>query len=59
LEIDTPISTFFSDSSTTQIIMRKHLFSPQLDPLGVKTGIELVAGGIVALVLMRWLGMWG
>ena len=28
-----------------------------LDPLGVKTGLELSAGGIIALLLMRWLGM--
>ena len=28
-----------------------------LDPLGVKTGLELAAGGIIALLLMRWLGM--
>lgn len=39
--------------------MRKHPFSPTLDPLGIKTGIELAIGGLVALVLMRWLGMWG
>lgn len=39
--------------------MRKHLFSPRLDPLGVETGIELAIGGLIALVLMHWLGMWG
>jgi len=35
----------------------KFPFHPKLDPLGVKTGIELAAGGIAALLLMRWLGM--
>ena len=37
--------------------VRKFPFHPKLDPLGVKTGIELAAGGIAALLLMRWLGM--
>ena len=30
---------------------------PKLDPLGLQTGVELAAGGILALLLMRWLGM--
>ena len=37
--------------------MKKHGFRIPLDPLGVKTGIELAVGGIAALLLMRWLGM--
>ena len=37
--------------------MRKQLPAPKFDPLGVKIGMELVAGGIIALALMRWLGM--
>jgi len=37
--------------------MKKLPFHPKLDPLGVKTGIELAAGGIIALLLMRWLNM--
>ena len=37
--------------------MKKPHFRTPLDPLGVKTGLELAAGGIVALLLMRWLGM--
>ena len=37
--------------------MRKHPPAPKLDPLGVKIGMELVAGGIIALAFMRWLGM--
>ena len=37
--------------------MKKLPFLPKLDPLGVKTGLELIAGGIAAMLLMRWLGM--
>jgi hypothetical protein len=37
--------------------VRKFPFHPKLDPLGVKTGLELVAGGIIGLLLMRWLSM--
>ncbi len=37
--------------------MKKSGLRIPLDPLGVKTGIELAAGGIVAMLLMRWLGM--
>ncbi len=37
--------------------MKKAPFRIPLDPLGVKTGIELAVGGIAALLLMRWLGM--
>ena len=37
--------------------VRKFPFHPKFDPLGVKTGLELAAGGIAALLLMRWLGM--
>jgi len=37
--------------------MKKSPFHIKLDPLGVKTGIELAAGGIAAMLLMRWLGM--
>ena len=37
--------------------VRKFPFIPKLDPLGVKTGLELLAGGIAAMLLMRWLGM--
>ena len=37
--------------------MRKYPFLPKLDPLGVKTGLELTVGGIIALLLMRWFGM--
>jgi hypothetical protein len=37
--------------------VNKKFFHPKLDPLGVKTGLELAAGGIVAMLLMRWLGM--
>ena len=40
-----------------QMGVRKFPFLPKLDPLGVKTGIELLAGGIAAMLLMRWLGM--
>jgi hypothetical protein len=37
--------------------VKKFPFHSKLDPLGVKTGIELAAGGIAAMLLMRWLGM--
>ena len=37
--------------------MKKPHARMPLDPLGVKTGLELAAGGIIALLLMRWLGM--
>lgn len=37
--------------------VRKFPFDSKLDPLGVKTGVELVLGGIAAVLLMRWLGM--
>jgi hypothetical protein len=37
--------------------MKKSHFHPQFDPLGIKTGIELAIGGVIALLLMRWLGM--
>jgi len=37
--------------------MKKLHFHPKLNPLGIKTGFELALGGMVALVLMRWLGM--
>ena len=37
--------------------VKKFPFLPKLDPLGVKTGLELAAGGIVAMLLMRWFGM--
>jgi hypothetical protein len=37
--------------------VKKFPFIPKLDPLGVKTGLELAAGGIIALLLMRWFGM--
>ena len=37
--------------------VKKFPFHPKLDPLGVKTGLELAAGGIVAMLLMRWFGM--
>lgn len=37
--------------------VKKFPFLPKLDPLGVKTGLELAAGGILALLLMRWFGM--
>ena len=39
--------------------MKKSHFHPHLDPLGVETVLELILGGIMALVLMRWLGMAG
>lgn len=55
MEIGTSTGDFGGDSSATH--MRKHPLLPRLDPLGLKTGIELAAGGLVALVLMRWLGM--
>ena len=38
--------------------VRKFPFIPKLDPLGFKTGLELAAGGLTALLLMRWFGMW-
>ena len=37
--------------------MKKYPPQPKLDPLGVKTGLELTVGGILALMLMRWFGM--
>ena len=37
--------------------MKKYRLDPKLDPLGVKTGIELTLGGILGLLLMRWFGM--
>ena len=37
--------------------VKKFPFLPKLDPLGVKTGLELAAGGLLALLLMRWFGM--
>ena len=37
--------------------VKKFPFLPKLDPLGVKTGLELAAGGIIAMLLMRWFGM--
>ena len=37
--------------------MKRPHFRMPLDPLGVKTGFELAAGGIIALLPMRWLGM--
>jgi hypothetical protein len=37
--------------------VKKFPFISKLDPLGVKTGLELAAGGIAAMLLMRWLGM--
>ena len=37
--------------------VKKFPFLPKLDPLGVKTGLELAAGGIIGLLLMRWFGM--
>jgi len=37
--------------------VKKFPFHPKLDPLGVKTGLELASGGIIALLLMRWFGM--
>jgi hypothetical protein len=37
--------------------MKKSHFHSQLDPLGIKTGLELAIGGFIALLLMRWLGM--
>ena len=45
------------DSSETPSTMRKYPLSPKFDPLDFQIGIELVAGGIIALMLMRWLGM--
>ena len=37
--------------------VKKFPFHPKLDSLGVKTGLELAAGGIIGLLLMRWFGM--
>jgi hypothetical protein len=37
--------------------VRKFPFLSKLDPLGVKVGLELTAGGIIAILLMRWFGM--
>jgi hypothetical protein len=37
--------------------VKKFPFHSKLDPLGVKTGLELAVGGIIGLLLMRWLGM--
>lgn len=37
--------------------MKKFSFHSKLDPLGVKIGFELALGGILALLLMRWLGV--
>ena len=37
--------------------VRKFRFHPKFDPLGVKTALELAAGGIIWLLLMRWFGM--
>jgi len=37
--------------------MKKPHVRIPLDPLGVKTGLELAAGGLAAVLLMRWLGM--
>lgn len=37
--------------------MRKLPFHPKFDPFGIKIGLELAAGGIIALLLMRWLSM--
>ena len=37
--------------------VKKFPFLPNLDPLGVKTGLELAVGGLLALLLMRWFGM--
>jgi len=37
--------------------MRKYQLHPKLDAFGIKTGIELTVGGILALLLMRWFGM--
>ena len=37
--------------------VKKFPLLPKLDPLGVKTGLELAVGGLLALLLMRWFGM--
>lgn len=37
--------------------MKRFSSHPKFDPLGIKTGIELAVGGIIAMLLMRWLGM--
>lgn len=37
--------------------MKKFFAHQKLDPLGIKTGVELVIGGLIAVLLMRWLGM--
>lgn len=37
--------------------MKKLSVQLKLDPLGIKTGLELVVGGILATLVMRWLGM--
>ena len=61
-----PLTAVPSESKPTRSVappmlwtkgVRKFPFIPKLDPLGVKTGLELLAGGIAAMLLMRWLGM--
>ena len=42
--------------ATEDRMKKPHVRIP-LDPLGVKTGLELAAGGLAAVLLMRWLGM--
>ena len=37
--------------------MKKLSVHLKLDPLGIKTGLELAEGGILAMLVMRWLGM--
>ena len=37
--------------------MKKSHFYLKLDPLGIETVLELILGGVIAVVLMRWLGM--
>jgi hypothetical protein len=36
--------------------MKKCPSHETLDPLGFQTGLELAAGGVFAVMLMRWLG---
>ena len=37
--------------------MKRPSLLPRLDPLGVKTGLELVAAGVLWLLFVRWLGL--
>ena len=37
--------------------MKNSHFHTKLDPLGVKIVLELVLGGIAAVLMMRWLDM--